>query len=49
VAEVQAANGRSNSIGRHRSELVVREVELTEEGGPFLDIWNFSELVMGEV
>ena len=49
MAEVQVVNGRSNSIGRHCGELVVREVELTEEGGPFGDIWNFSELVMGEV
>jgi len=38
VAEVQAANGRSNSIGRHRSELVVREVEHSEAGGPLRDV-----------
>ena len=42
-------DGRSNSVARHRSELVMREVEHSEAGGPFVDIWNFSELVVGEV
>ena len=49
VAEVQVANGRSDSVERHRSELVVREVEHSEAGGPLRDIWNFCELVVGEV
>ena len=49
MAEVQAANGWSDSIERHHGELVVREVEHSEAGGPLRDIWNFHELVVREV
>ena len=49
VAEVQVANGWSNSVERHCGELVVREVEHSEAGGPLRDVWNFRELVVREV
>ena len=41
-------DGRSNSVARHRSELVVREVEHSEAGGPFRNVWNFYEFVVGK-
>ena len=39
-------NGRSNSVARHRGELVVREVEHSEAGGPLRDVYEF---VVGEI
>ncbi len=49
VAEVQGADGRRESIYRHRGELVVREVEDLQTKGPFWDVWDLHELVVGKV
>ena len=49
MAEVQVANGRSDSIGRHGGEVVVREVQLSEAGGPLRHVWNFCEFVVGKI
>jgi len=43
VAEVQVANGWSNSVERHRSELVVREVEYSEALAPDISAGSLEQ------